>query len=119
MFANDAAKIIGIKPQVLRKFLRNHNIDATRGKAARYEFTMEEVLALRDRFFPQEVKEAPYVDDSAPGLPIESLTDPAQRQAFRELRRARNARLQEQMYAARMTLPQMSNEVLVATGRIL
>lgn len=122
MFVNDAATIIGIRPTALRKFLRTHSIDTPRGSHARYEFTMEQVQTIREQYWAENggtvVHRAEEPAD-APGMPVHALTDPAQRQAFRELRRARNARLDVQMREARMTLPQMSNAYLAATGRIL
>lgn len=120
MYVNEAAAIIGIKPATLRKFLRGQGTPTQRGARARYEFTAAEVYELRDRFFnKQPLVTSEYVDDSAPGLPVEALRDHSMRNRFQALRRERSARLDALLRERQMTVAQMSDESLISTGRIL
>lgn len=120
MFITDVAAIVGIKPAALRKYLRATQPDAPRGHRARYEFSLDDAYNLREQYWKSNISDTPLDQDdtSAPGLPIDLLTRPDMRYRFQELRRARNERLNELLREKRMTVPQMSDAVLMATGRI-
>lgn len=113
-----AAARLGVTPRDLRKWLRASGWDHTRG--ARYEFTRADLDRLEDRY--RSSRRDPVsddVDDSAPGLPAALLRDPAARDRFHTLRAERIRRLDEQVRAAGLSVPRMSERTLLITNRAI
>ena len=124
MNTRSAANLIGITPKQLRSYLRSRtDLVPAPTHGAQYDLTLEqaekvkqEYWALKERFANLAEEKEPV---DAPGLDIANLTNPSAREQFVALRRERAQRLDALMRRAGMTLPQMSEERLLANGRVL
>lgn len=123
MFTSDAARIIGIKPKELRMFLRNRNVGV--GSGSRYEFSYDEVEALKDEYWAAQPRRQAtllpkLVDtDGTPGLPIAWLPDPEKQPLFLAERKARLERLSTRLREVGLDVPQMSEQTLKINNRAI
>lgn len=115
---------MGITPKELRIFLRANAAEFPAPEAGKqYDLTLEQVEQIRTRYW--ELKErfaiptTEMLGSNDPGLSLEDLANPSAREQFTALRRERAQRLEKLLRDAQMTLPQMSDDRLLANGRIL
>ena len=126
MNTRSAANIVGITPKQLRSYLRSRtDLVPAPTHGAQYDLTLEqaekvkgEYWALKERF-SKAVAETEILGQDTPGMPLQDLANPSAREQFVALRRERAQRLDALMRRAGMTLPQMSDERLLANGRVL
>lgn len=125
MNTRSAANLVGITPKQLRSYLRSRT-DLIPAPVAgkQYDLTLEQVeqvkqeyWALKERF--NKAAETDMRGSDEPGMKLEDLANPSAREQFIALRRERAQRLDALMRRAGMTLPQMSDDRLLANGRIL
>ena len=126
MNTRSAANIVGITPKQLRSYLRSRtDLIPAPATGKQYNLTLEqaekvkkEYWALKERF-SKAVAETEILGQDTPGMPLADLANPSAREQFVALRRERAQRLDALMRRAGMTLPQMSDDRLLANGRVL
>lgn len=124
MNTRSAANLVGITPKQLRSYLRSRtDLVPAPTHGAQYDLTLEQAEKVKQEYWALKERFANLVEEKepvdAPGLDIANLTNPSAREQFVALRRERAQRLDALMRRAGMTLPQMSEERLLANGRVL
>lgn len=121
-----AARIIGIAPKELRVYLRKSKLGV--GAGSQYDFTHEQVLEMKEQYWGQvsstirrdRAVVVPWLGQGGhPGLDVNLLRNPRAQAQFLAERKARVERLNARLHELGMTVPQMSADVLVRTGRAL
>ena len=123
MNTRSAANIVGVTPKQLRAFLRTRTDLAPAPQAGKqYDFSLEQVEIIKDEYWDtrqvRRTKEE-WLDTDAPGMKLEDLANPTTREQFTALRRERAQRLDALLRNAGLSLGQMSEERLLANGRVL
>lgn len=124
MNTRSAANLVGITPKQLRSYLRSRtDLIPAPATGKQYDLTLEQVEQVKKEYWELKDRFTKATDDwqgsDDPGMSLEALANPSAREQFIALRRERAQRLDALMRRAGMTLPQMSDERLLANGRIL
>ena len=123
MNTRSAANIVGITPKQLRSYLRSRtDLVPAPTHGTQYDLTLEQAEKVKQEYWALKERFANLKEDDvpdAPGMALADLANPSAREQFVALRRERAQRLDALMRRAGMSLGQMSDERLLANGRVL
>ena len=125
MNTRSAANIVGITPKQLRSYLRSRtDLIPAPESGKQYDLTLDQAERIKDEYWDakhaaRKVTADNWQGTDEPGMSLQDLVNPSAREQFVALRRERAQRLDALMRRAGMTLPQMSDERLLANGRVL
>lgn len=118
-----AARVVGIAPKDFRAFLRKSKLGV--GAGSQYDFSYEQVMELKELYWnrpttKRNVNLVPWqVQGGREALDVSLLNDPRARARFIAERKARNENLEARLRELGLTVPQMTADALVRTGRAL
>ncbi|AGI12302.1 HTH DNA binding protein [Mycobacterium phage FF47] len=122
MNTTEAARVIGIKPKALRTFLRKSKSGV--GSGSRYDFSHDEVMAMKDAYWealakPNAKDDGDGLGEGSKGLPLQWLNDPSKKAAFAAEQRARLERLNARLREVKLDVPHMTDKELKVNGRAM